>query len=128
VAVSPTRPPGHRAARTQHRDWAWRNEYVLLGPATDASVTARLSLYVAPQGLGGLVVDTGVRLDLRARTATADPDCPTELHDQARTKADRLLAAVLAGRAERHRGRTGPTTARDRWTAGKSAAGKKDEQ
>jgi hypothetical protein len=99
------------------RYWAWRNEYVLLGPGTGATVSARVTLYLAPQGLGGLVVDTQVRLDLRARTATVDPGCPAEVCEQAQIKADRLVAAVLAARAERRRGRTGPTTAYDPWIA-----------
>ncbi len=104
--------------------WAWHNEYVLLGPGKDATATARLTLYLAAQGMGGLVVNTHVRLDLRTRTATVDRDCPPEVREQAQTKADRLLAAVLAARAERRRGRTGPTTAHDRWIASKQSTSK----
>jgi hypothetical protein len=108
------------------RYWAWRNEYVLLGPGQDATVSSRLTLYMAPQGLGGLVADTHVRLDLRARSATVDPDCPAAVREQAQTKADRLVAAVLAARAERRRGRTRPTTAYDRWIARKDISEKEE--
>ena len=72
------------------RYWTWRNEYVLLGPGQGATVTARLTRDLARRGLGGLVVDTHVRLDLRARTAAVDPDCPGEVREPAQTKADRL--------------------------------------
>lgn len=112
------KPCGIRVAPdTDYR--SWRNEYVTLWPDTDAGVTAKVTLYCRPQGLGAIVVDARIHIDLRARTATLVTACPDEIREQAETKATRLLAVLLAQRRARRRGRPRPVTAHELWTSSK---------
>jgi hypothetical protein len=104
------------------RYWAWRNEYVLVTPTADAAARARLSVYVAPAGAGGVVVTTGAVVDLRAGTAVVDDGCPAHVRDAAQVKADRVLALALAARAQRRRGQAAPVTAYERYRAGEDAS------
>ncbi|MGW1741197.1 hypothetical protein ACWCPQ_20585 [Nocardia sp. NPDC001965] len=96
---------------------SWRNEYVLLWPSHNQStrVDARLRLFVRTQGLGAILADTHIILDLKQRTTTIDTACPPSLREQAETKAARLLHFVLDHRAARRCGITEPPTAHDRW-------------
>jgi hypothetical protein len=102
------------APNTAYR--AWRNEYVPVNPVGEAAARARLSVFLTPQGVGGLVVTTRAHVDLRARTATVDP---ARARMPAQVKADRLLALVLTARAECRRHRSRPITAHDRFIASK---------
>lgn len=100
---------------------AWRNEYVLLGPGRARSEVeerqwawADLTLYVRRQGMGAMVVRTIVELNIKTREIIVAPDCPDALRAQADAKAERLLALILAARADR-RTRDRPITAHERW-------------
>ncbi|MFI0411953.1 hypothetical protein E1264_02680 [Actinomadura sp. KC216] len=110
------RPCGIRVSPdTDYR--AWRNEYVTLRPGTDAGVTAKATLHCRPQGLGAIVVDVRIHIDLRARTTRIVTGCPDEVREQAETKATRLLAFLVAHRRARRQGEPEPVTAHQVWTA-----------
>lgn len=94
---------------------SWRNEYVLLYPSTSgpAAATARITLYVRPQGMGAMTVVAYLGLDIRQRTYTLPDGLPEHLHEKAITKAQRLLDFISNTRADRRRGSPRPRTAAD---------------
>jgi hypothetical protein len=88
------------------RDYAWRNEYVLVWPDKETPYLAEadLDLWVRPQGMGGIVLNCSVRLNLRAGTyeVTRLPeDTPAEVREQSEGKARKLLAYLAAECAAR---------------------------
>ncbi|OEV13243.1 hypothetical protein AN218_04500 [Streptomyces nanshensis] len=84
---------------------AWHNEYVtLFGYRDDARVLARTHLYVSPC----TVRSAEFGIDLRKKSITVPEACPDNLRQQAEEKARRVLAFLLAARAERRRGLASP--------------------
>jgi hypothetical protein len=106
------------APNTEYK--SWRNEYVSVYPDHERPhlATANLTLWIRPQGMGGMVCKTAsVALDLAAGTATVTGWVPTALREQAETKAARILAFMKAAIAERASGVKVPSSAYDRWIA-----------
>jgi Tfp pilus assembly protein PilN len=87
--------------------YSWRNEYVGVRPGPEPHLAgARLRLSIRRQGSGVMAVNVDATLDLRADTATFQPDDLTgDLLHQAKVKARRLLDLLAA---ERLRQRTAP--------------------
>ncbi|MEU8310450.1 hypothetical protein AB0C84_43490 [Actinomadura sp. NPDC048955] len=82
-------------------DYSWRNEYVLARPSRTVPhhADASLTLWVRPQGMGGMVTRCSVHLDLLEATYRIEhlhPALPDEVKQQAETKAAKLLAFLLA--------------------------------
>jgi hypothetical protein len=98
---------------TEYR--AWNTEYVLLGASGEASAEGYLTLYRRRRGMGALVVDVKVTIDMRARSFTIGQECPPAVRAQAEVKARRLLRFLLSARMERRRGVDRPRTMHDRW-------------
>ncbi|MGW4720903.1 hypothetical protein [Nocardia sp. NPDC004260] len=96
---------------------SWGNESITLRPSPQhpTRVEARMTLFVRTQGLGAIVADTQIALDIRQRRTTIADTCPPALREQAELKAARLLRFVLDHRRARRRGTTEPDTAYGRW-------------
>lgn len=112
------------APDTEYR--SWRNEYVLLRPGTDAHAVAQVRLYCRRQGLGAIVVDARIGIDLRERTAIVLSDlsgCPDEVRQQADGKAAKLLRFLLAQRRARRKKATQPVTAYQMWQSRQPTTG-----
>ncbi len=102
------------------RYYSWRNETVLAGPDHQVPhlAEAHLTLWVRPQGSGGIVVTCNAGLDLKARTFTLTGiggDWPAELKEQAESKAAKLLAFLVAAMDARDNGPERPFTGHDRY-------------
>jgi len=108
--------------------YSWRNEMVIADPDLKVPhlAQARLTLWVRPQGMGGIVIDCDVTFDLKARTysfadngerwfAGIGADWPAELKEQAESKAAKLLAFFLAAMDARDNGPERPVTGHDRY-------------
>jgi hypothetical protein len=98
--------------------YAWRDQYVLAGPAdslTNSHVIVTLAL---PWDDGdGRTMRCKVYLDLRDRSVTVPDSIPVSARTEAQEKGQRVLDLVLAARAERRRGASAPVTAHQRWRA-----------
>jgi hypothetical protein len=118
-------PCGVRLAPdTEYR--SWRNEYVTLRPGTGARTVAQVTLYCRRQGLGAMVLDARIGIDLRERTVTVVSDlsdCPDEVRQQAHDKAAKLLRFLLAQRHARRTGATRPVTAYELWESRPTSTG-----
>jgi hypothetical protein len=82
---------------------SWRNEYVIVRPSADACAVAEVMLYCRRHGLGGMVVDARISIDLRERTATVISDLSAfadQIRENAREKG-RQAAALPARPAAR---------------------------
>lgn len=94
---------------------SWRNEIVLVSPSHTVPhhATARLSLWLRRQGMGGMITKCKVRLDLLHGTHRIEdlhPDVPEEVKQQAKTKATKLSAYLAAEIVNRDGDRKQPVT------------------
>ncbi|MFD3923074.1 hypothetical protein [Streptomyces sp. NPDC058595] len=87
---------------------AWHNEYVTLR-GYDHRVHAEMHLFVSRRGMGAMVRDVSVEVDLRREEVTVPDGCPPELRKQADIKGHRVLALLLTARQERREGVSVPT-------------------
>lgn len=97
---------------------SWRNEYVMLWPGTGAGAIAHVGLFCRRQGLGAMVLDARIGIDMREHTVTVLSDlsgCPEGVGQQTHDKATRLLRFLLAQRRARRTGATRPVTAYELW-------------
>lgn len=96
------------------RNYAWRNEYVLVGPDRKVPHLAHASAYLWAGERRTL--RCGIALDLKAQTYTVEElpeDAPDEIRAQAEEKGRKLVAFLAAACLERDGDKPAPTTAVD---------------
>ncbi|QXJ25929.1 hypothetical protein AGRA3207_007498 [Actinomadura graeca] len=98
---------------------SWGNEYVTVTPSRTMPhhAAATLTLWVRPQGAGGMVTRCRVHFDLLATTHHIQhlhPALPEEVSTQAQVKAAKLTAYLAAEIKYRDDGPRRPATADDR--------------
>jgi hypothetical protein len=103
VPTGKTKPTGVRLSPIEHR------------------VQARMHLFVRKQGLGAMVRQITIEVDLRAERVTSPNQCPTALREQAEVKGQRVLDLLKAARRERRRRAKTPTAVLGPWAQDHSA-------
>jgi len=103
--------PVRLAPDTEFR--AWNTEYVMLWPSQRDAAHAQATFHVClrPQGMGAIIARATAEIDVRnGRVERVTVNCD-EAREGAEAKAQKILAYVLACRADRRRGGKAPVTA-----------------